>query len=107
MPGSDSEGGVPLKVPESGKPVKSLYSKKRKREVEAAEEVKKQKKAKQRKKKKPANILDEDLNEALGVNVAFARMDAQLLADYINQRTAHYWKDMSAMELDDRFIPGR
>lgn len=106
MTGSDSEGGVPLIEPDLSALAPSA-SKKRKREAEAEQEAKKKKKAKQRKKKKPKNILDEDLNEALGVNVAFARMDAQLLADYINQRTAHYWKDLSAVELDDRSIPGK
>ncbi|KAF2805393.1 uncharacterized protein BDZ99DRAFT_467003 [Mytilinidion resinicola] len=107
MSGSDSEGGVPLVEPKFNTAATVSVSKKRKREAEAEAEAKKKKKAKQRKKKKPKNILDEDLNEQLGVNVAFARMDAQLLADYINQRTAHYWKDMSSVELEDRFIPVR
>ena len=60
-----------------------------------------------RKQKKPKEIHDEDLNEELGINAAFSRMDSRLLADYIAQRTLRFGEqELSAVELADRHFPG-
>jgi len=105
---SDSEeGGVPLIEPEFDT---SLPAKKRKREDDhegTVEDKKAAKKAKRKQKKKAkAKAIDEDdLDQELGVNHAFERMDSQLLADYINARTRHYQKELSTVELEELFIP--
>ncbi|KAF2007510.1 hypothetical protein P154DRAFT_541616 [Amniculicola lignicola CBS 123094] len=110
MSGSDSEGGIPLIDPEFGS---TATSKKRKRSGDepdvSAENKKALKKAKRKEKKKlKAKEIDEDdLDQELGVNHAFERMDSQLLADYVNARTRLYGKDLSSVELEDKFIPAR
>ena len=40
-----------------------------------------------------------------GFNEAFAHMDRQLLSDYIAQKTRFFDKELSAIELDDKYIP--
>lgn len=107
MSDSEAEGGVPLLEPEFDI---SATSKKRKRESEAEtshESKKASKKAKRKEKRKlKGKAIDEDdLDEELGINHAFERMDAQLLADYINSRTRLYGKDLSSVELEDKFLP--
>lgn len=107
MSASESEGDIPLIDPEFDT---TASSKKRKRdhEVEASVGSKKAaKKAKRKEKKKlrVKNIDEDDLDENLRVNHAFERMDKQLLADYINSRTRHYGKDLSSVELEDKFVP--
>lgn len=87
-------------------------SKKRKREgePEASQDSKKAaKKAKRKEKKKLRQkaIDEDDLDQQLGVNHAFERMDGQLVADYVNARTRLYGKDLSSVELEDKFISGR
>lgn len=86
-------------------------SKKRKAEAETEDGIdsKKEKKKAKRKQKKQAkakNIDEDDLDQELGVNHAFERMDGQLVADYVNARTRLYGKDLSSVELEDKFIPG-
>jgi protein CMS1 len=58
----------------------------------------------QSKKQKTAN--EEELDPAAGINKAFARMDNQLLADYVAQRTRRFESELSSIELEDRYIPG-
>lgn len=59
------------------------------------------------KKTKKAKIAEEDeLDIEAGINNSFARMDSQLLADYVAQRTRRYESDLSSIELEDKFIPG-
>jgi hypothetical protein len=106
MSDSDSEGGVPLIEAEFDV---TANSKKRKAEAdpEGAIDSKKEKaKRKQKKQAKAKNIDEDDLDQELGVNHAFERMDGQLVADYINARTRLYGKDLSSVELEDKFIPG-
>lgn len=55
---------------------------------------------------KAKNIDEDDLDQELGVNHAFERLDGQLVADYVNARTRLYGKDLSSVELEDKFIPG-
>ncbi|KAF2703896.1 hypothetical protein K504DRAFT_462972 [Pleomassaria siparia CBS 279.74] len=109
MSDSESEGGVPLIDPEFDP---TADSKKRKRgdEVDAALDDKKaakKAKKKQKKKQKVKEIDEDDLDQELGVNHAFERMDSQLLADYLNSRTRLYGKDLSTVELDEQFVSSR
>lgn len=108
MSDSDSEGGVPLIEPEFDT---TASSKKRKREAvpEATKESKKaakKQKRKEKKKQKAKEIDEDDLDQALGVNHSFERMDGQLVADYMNARTRLYGQELSSVELEDKFIPG-
>jgi hypothetical protein len=108
MSDSDSDGGVPLIEAQFDD---TASSKKRKREAEpdAAKDKKAAKKLKQKlKKKQKAKEIDEDdLDQELGVNHSFERMDGQLVADYVNARTRLYGKELSSVELEDKFIPGK
>ncbi|KAG6038536.1 csm1-like protein [Claviceps citrina] len=69
----------------------------KKRSAEAAPEVKKKKK----KRKTKFQQDDEALDMALGVNKLFARMDNQLLADYLAQKLTRFGGDLSSVELSD------
>ena len=85
-----------------------ISSNKRKREPGPELKIHTEKKpVERRKQKKPKEIHDEDLNEELGINAAFSRMDSRLLADYIAQRTLRFGEqELSAVELADRHFPG-
>ncbi|KAF2184833.1 hypothetical protein K469DRAFT_578409 [Zopfia rhizophila CBS 207.26] len=109
MSDSEAEGGAPLIEAEFGV---SSMSKKRKREHESegnigSKKATKKAKRKEKKKQKQKAINEDDLDGSLCVNHAFERMDSQLLADYINSRTRHYGKELSSVELEDRFLPAR
>lgn len=108
MSDSESEGGVPLIDAEFDS---TASTKKRKREAEPeatkdSKKAAKKAKRKEKKKLKVKEIDEDDLDQELGVNHAFERMDAQLVADYVNARTRLYGKDLSSVELEDKFIPG-
>lgn len=102
---SDSEdgAGVPLIESISGSPAPENGSKRKRGE----EEAKQSKRAKRRKNKKPKDVDDEDLDEAKGLNRSIGRMDSRLLADYMAQRTRRFEPDLSMVELEDRYVPGR
>lgn len=65
--------------------------------------------AKRRKSKrsKPSK-LDEDFNLDLdrGLNLAIAKLDNRLLADYVATRTKRFFPDLSLVELEDKYISG-
>ncbi|KAF2440232.1 hypothetical protein P171DRAFT_419775 [Karstenula rhodostoma CBS 690.94] len=109
MSDSDAEAGVPLIEAEFDS---LATSKKRKREAESgatpeSKKAAKKAKRKQKKKLKVKEIDEDDLDQELGVNRAFEKMDSQLLADYVNARTRLYGKELSSVELEDRFVPTR
>ncbi|KAL6712405.1 Protein cms1 [Coniothyrium glycines] len=109
MSESDSEGGVPLIEAEFDS---TATSKKRKREAEPeatkdSKKAVKKAKRKEKKKQKAKEIDEDDLDQELGVNHSFERLDGQLLADYVNARTRLYGKDLSSVELEDKFISAR
>jgi protein CMS1 len=113
MSDTDMEGGVPL-VEDQFDNIHPSRKRKAEEEPDLNEaELKKAKKAKQkaknkiRNKKKGKEINQLDLNQELGVNHAFERMDGQLLADYINARTRLYGKDLSSDELEKQTISGK
>ncbi|KAJ4286756.1 Protein cms1 [Kalmusia sp. IMI 367209] len=109
MSDSEAEGGVPLIEAEFDP---AATSKKRKREAEEgstqeSKKASKKAKRKEKKKQKLKEIDEDDLDQELGVNRAFERMDSQLLADYVNSRSRLYGKDLSSVELEDRVVPTR
>lgn len=57
-------------------------------------------------KKKKLRQDDADLDAEAGLNLGFARMDGQLLADYIAQKTTRFGTDLSPVELSDLYISG-
>lgn len=108
MSDSGSEGGVPLIEAEFDT---TASSKKRKAEAEPegtqdAKKAAKKAKRKEKKKQKAKEIDEDDLDQELGVNHSFERLDNQLLADYVNARTRLYGKELSSVELEDKFISG-
>ncbi|KAF2856533.1 hypothetical protein T440DRAFT_484684 [Plenodomus tracheiphilus IPT5] len=109
MSDSDSEGGVPLIEVQFDT---TASSKKRKREAEPeatkdSKKAAKKAKRKEKKKQKAKEIDEDDLDQELGVNHSFERLDNQLLADYVNARTRLYGKELSSVELEDKFISAR
>lgn len=61
-----------------------------------------------RPKKSKKSKEDEDYNLDLdqGLNLAIAKLDNRLLADYIAKRTKRFFPDLSLVELEDRYISG-
>ena len=107
MSDSEASGGVPLIEPEFDP---SSTSKKRKQAADTdanpdSKRAAKKAKRKEKRKLKAKEIDEDDLDQELGVNRAFERMDGVLLADYINSRTRLYGKDLSSVELEDKFVP--
>ena len=41
-----------------------------------------------------------------GLNMAIAKLDKRLSADYIAKRAKRFFPDLSLVELEDRYIPG-
>lgn len=74
---------------------------------EVVEDPANKKKKKKKSKKAADGYDDEELDLEAGINKAFSYMDSQLLADYMAQRTRKYESDLSAVELEDKFIAGR
>jgi protein CMS1 len=113
MSDSDADGGAPL-LEDQFDQVHPSRKRKAEEEPELTEaERKKARKAKQkaknkiRNKRKGKEVSQLDLNQELGVNHAFERMDGQLLADYINARTRLYGKELSSDALENQYISGR
>ncbi|KAI9903604.1 hypothetical protein N3K66_000133 [Trichothecium roseum] len=67
----------------------------------AAEDAPTLKQAKKKKKNKSSNPEDESLDTELGVNTLFSRMDNQLLADYLAQKTSRFGSELSPIEIAD------
>ena len=62
-------------------------------------------KRKRRKGVKGMGEVDEaDLDVEAGVNKAFERMESQLLADHVAQRTNRFGTDLSSVELADLYV---
>lgn len=59
-----------------------------------------------KKKRKNKNPEDESLDMELGLNTLIARLDNQLMADYLAQKTSRFGKDLSTVELADLTISG-
>jgi protein CMS1 len=114
---SDSDGGVPLIEDQFD----NIHPSRKRRAQEVLEpfepdpdeaERKKAKKAKLKAKNKIRNrkgkeVHQQELDQELGVNHVFERMDEQLLADYINARTRLYGRELSSDEQEKLCISGR
>lgn len=61
----------------------------------------------QKKKKKKVRQDEGDLDAEAGLNLAFARMDGQLIADHIAQKTTRFGTELSTIELSDLYISGK
>lgn len=71
----------------------------------AAEDAPASKKSKKKRKGNSQN--DESLDTDLGVNTLFARMDNQLLADHLAQKTTRFGSDLSPVEIADLTLSGK
>ena len=60
--------------------------------------------SKRSKKFRPDEDCDLDLSR--GLNLAIAKLDNRLSADYVNNRTKRLFPDLSLVELEDRYISG-
>ena len=60
-----------------------------------------------KKRKKPVREDEEDLDVEAGLNRSFERMDSQLVADHIAQKTSRFGTDLSSVELSDLYISGK
>jgi len=61
---------------------------------------------KAKKKKSKANSQDDEtLDTELGLNTLFSRLDNQLLADYLAQKTTRFGSDLSPVEIADLALP--
>jgi protein CMS1 len=94
MSDSDSGGGVPLIEPDFD------GSKKRKRTDAETRKAKKN-----RRNKKPNDIHEDELDEELGVNLAIAQMDGNLMVNYVARRTKKFEPNLSTVELDELYLP--
>ncbi|KAL8794784.1 MAG: hypothetical protein Q9195_002738 [Heterodermia aff. obscurata] len=47
------------------------------------------------------------LDNERGINSAIGKMDRQLIADWVAQRIRRFAPDMSVVELEDQYLPGR
>lgn len=74
----------------------------KKRAAEAAPPSKKNKKRKTK-----FQHEHEALDTALGINTLVARMENQLLADHLAQKTSRFGSDLSSVELSDLAVPGK
>lgn len=62
---------------------------------------------KKKRKRMHQNEQDEaDFDVEAGLNKAFERMDGQLLADHLAQKTSRFGTDLSSVELSDLYISG-
>lgn len=61
---------------------------------------------KKAKKRKGNFENNESLDSELGINTLFSRMDSQLLADHIAQKTTRFGTELSPVELSDISITG-
>jgi protein CMS1 len=73
----------------------------------AADDVAPSSKKAKKKKSKANSQDDETLDTELGLNTLFARLDNQLLADYLAQKTTRFGSDLSPVEIADLALPGR
>jgi protein CMS1 len=93
-------------TPEADSPtIPKSSSKKRKRGTGLVQGSKTAAKKPKSKKRKAVDADELDLES--GINKAFSHMDNQLLADYMGQRTRKFESDLSSVELEDKYIPGR
>ena len=62
---------------------------------------------KRKKAAKARNAENDALNMEVGINTALGKFDSHLLADYVAQQTKRWAPDLSLVEMEDKYIPGR
>ena len=65
--------------------------------------------SRKRKKRKKAKQPVDDARDAErkdGIDESIGKMDGKLLADYLAQKAKRHNKDLTAVELDDIYVPG-
>lgn len=60
-----------------------------------------------KKKQSKYSAEDESLDTELGLNTLFQRMDNQLVADYLAQKTGRFGGDLSTVEISDITVSGK
>lgn len=81
----------------------TVDKKSRKRPAEAGDAGANDKK-KKRKRKQEYEQDEAEMDVGAGLNKAFERMDGQLLADHLAQKTSRFGTDLSSVELADLYI---
>ena len=61
---------------------------------------------KKKRRKKNVRPDEGDLDTEAGLNKAYERMDSQLIADHIAQKTTRFGTELSPVELSDLYISG-
>lgn len=64
------------------------------------------KKKKRKKAKKPADDVT-DAERKDGIDASIGKMDGKLLADHLAQKAKRHNKDLTEVELNDIYVPGR
>lgn len=64
------------------------------------------KRSKKRKKAKKASADVDDSSKVDGIDESIGKMDGRLLADYFAQKAKRQNKELTAVELDDIYVPG-
>ena len=77
-----------------------------KRKLEDAEAPQPSKRSRKRNRTKKSQYADEDIDETNGLNLALARMNPDLLADYVGKKTKRFEDKATLIELEERRIPG-
>lgn len=62
--------------------------------------------SKKRKKAKKASEDVDDSSKVDGIDESIGKMDGRLLADYFAQKAKRQNKELTAVELDDIYVPG-
>ena len=78
-------------------------SRKRKRESDKARKLKRRKESGEEDDESHLVISEEGKG---GINTAIAHLDPQLIADFVGQRVKKFEKELTLVELGDRYIPG-
>lgn len=68
--------------------------------------VNSEKRKQSKKSKEPKSVDDFNFDMDRGLNLAIAKLDNRLLADYLAKRTTRFLPDLSLVELEDRRISG-
>ena len=82
-----------------------VYPSSKKRKHDGSRELNTTQKAK--KAAKARNAEDNTFNMEMGINTALGKLDIHLLADYVAQQTKRWAPDLSLVEMEDKYIPGR
>ena len=80
-----------------------ISGRKRKRESDKARKLKRRKESGEEDDESHLVISKEGKG---GINTAIAHLDPQLIADFVGQRVKKFEKELTLVELGDRYIPG-